>query len=568
MTRAFCQLIIHFSTICLSWRSIKALQQQSREKNALSAAVAGKDENNAQNITTTNNVLIMDMEILQLWALYALHKIYVELGVEYIVSYIPFYYYIKMLVLLATVIPRTKVPSLWFTTVLVPMMKKCHEMLNVDWGEIIWREIVLLPWRILDITIIPGVLGSHGSHEEELKMLRRDQLLRSFSEEPQQQETFTDNVDVNTIENENSRLKPREKRLKSKYTSMNNTPPSSQHQSKHRRRKQTNSEGSVRSPIARSRVAASSLHLRKFSREHTDTQSEQQEQEAFSASRRRTSTSVRRNNHLSPHKSSIASRPSNMEDKGSTPPRRYRTSRTSSTPTRTPPTRRKKIQKSSGFKKSKSIQSFINESPSPNNDKKNENKKKGRKSLNQQLRNFIIGDSNIRLRDYLFDLNLPSLPPTPRSTTTTMSSKLDCDNDGFSIKRSVAGDLLRRVVGWKSSTSVAPTSSPEQPKSADRHRHRQENADGIYNSRNRRRTTIGTFQRSSINIANSGKNDSVQEGKAQIGKDGVSSRSKLGGKGRKNEPNKTKRRKTVMDEARGNNVTLRRSRRIASVSKN
>ena len=58
-------------------------------------------------------------------------------GIERIVSLFPLYYYFKMILVVITAIPNTKFPDFWSDLFLVPVMKKCHDvMVDLDLGRI------------------------------------------------------------------------------------------------------------------------------------------------------------------------------------------------------------------------------------------------------------------------------------------------------------------------------------------------------------------------------------------------------------------------------------------------
>lgn len=133
MTRKACELIVHIGTICLAWRSIKTLKRPSNK---------------------------MNVEVLQLWSLLALHNVFTRFGFECFICWFPFYYYFKMIVLVVTFIPGAKFPNFWFETLLVPAIEKIHQCLEFDWISWTRRHATLFPFILIDFVFIPGLLSS------------------------------------------------------------------------------------------------------------------------------------------------------------------------------------------------------------------------------------------------------------------------------------------------------------------------------------------------------------------------------------------------------------------------
>lgn len=276
MTKAVCQIILHASTLSLMWRSVKALQQQRREEIKAAADNAKKkdhededrkptdessDDDNSEQECQYPGAVEMDMEILQLWALYAVHKIYVDLGVEWFASFLPLYYYFKMIILIVTTIPHTRFPNFWFDTILVPFMHKCHDCMDLDWRGTLWREVVVLPFRILDMTIMPGILCDDDDLRD-VKAQRRTQVNKEIKqyrivESIESSNTQTDAEDLGLL----SRLR---KRLTSAIFAgpTSTSYPTANTDTTHTK------NATIRSSVERSRVAASSLHIRKLFKDH------------------------------------------------------------------------------------------------------------------------------------------------------------------------------------------------------------------------------------------------------------------------------------------------------------
>ena len=139
MTQFACSVILHASAIRLCWRSIKAANKWSA--------------------SDPTSLAFDDVEIPQLWTLLAFHTVYAGVA-ERLVSWLPFYYYGKMLLLLVTfVVPGTRFPNYWFTELLVPSIIKLHAALDLDWRTYLVHQLRYLPLLLLDLLFVPGILG-------------------------------------------------------------------------------------------------------------------------------------------------------------------------------------------------------------------------------------------------------------------------------------------------------------------------------------------------------------------------------------------------------------------------
>lgn len=259
MTKTACLLIIHCSALSLCWRSIKAIKSAS-----------GADPRS------------IDAEIPQLWAIIAFHGLYTGI-VEVLVSWLPFYYYIKMILLAVTFFPGTRFPAYWFDCFLVPGIDRLHSALDIDWRQYLVNQAKYLPLLLMDLLFLPGVLNDR---EE------------------------TSAIEGRAVGEANSNLSP-----------------------------------PLQSPsAARSRIVASSLHLRNFSREYG----------------------------CSPAKAT---------------PRKRLVDLSLETPL-------------------KGGQTSFNTVSS------RRSRRRRRRTMNEKVRKVLCGDENIRIRDFLFDLDMPSAPPT------------------------------------------------------------------------------------------------------------------------------------------------------------
>ena len=360
MTRGACNLVLHISIISLSWRSVKALKRPTFGRKNLNDSCINDGSINA--VDTPRKI---DTELLQLWALFALQKIYSCTGLEGIISMFPMYYYVKMIIVVITFIPGTRFPDFWFTSILVPLMDQCHIIMNLDWKGFLKREALLLPWRVLDLLIIPGLISDDEA--EIVKKLRIQELDNLYCDEEG-----------------------------SYVTSLQNSHDSEKRATRFRR------NSSFSSPIARSRVAASSMHVRKFSTDH--------ETKSTSTETGLSSLASKRKGQKDRIRKKTLTRDSGTQKVIRHPPMTA-FSRTNTKTNYTTVTKKKKREVVLSSTKVKDLNSEDNGTV-----------------LNHRLRKFITGDSNIRVRDYLFDINMPAPPSTVVSQKKAKEMERDVRN--------------------------------------------------------------------------------------------------------------------------------------------
>lgn len=385
------------------------------------------------------------------------------------------------------------------------------------------EEVVLLPWRVLDLTILPGVFCDDLILEE-VKRKRLMQIEKAIedgryvnvgSDENDEMEEIED-IDINEEKDENdsgdiadcgdddididddiheeqdstamtvidlntndeqneTTLKASSKDgptrthspSKSKPPSKSPSPSKSSSKSTSTRKKRqplnrkttttasttkTRRQTSLTSPVARSRVAASSLHLRKFQRDH----------KASSGLIRETKAMALRNKKKSPSPSPSKQRTAGTSGgKGRT----KSTGRTTRNRTKAPPL--------SAFQRARvtpTMEETSKTTTDPTSEQEGETVDKDtintlidesdegddrRATLNHRLRNFITGDTNIRIRDYLFDLDLPATPSRDSTMPLGMSKTFEFDNDHDEPDERESGEdkQRRKKVGGSSSVS-------------------------------------------------------------------------------------------------------------------
>ena len=200
MTQPFCQLILHYTVAKLSWMTVKSLRRSRRRlrrKICDKQQHADADNNGSRTRAATPppraaknaDVTPVEYEILQGWTIIAFHSLYVSTGVEYFVRFIPCYFYLKMLVLIATfLIPSwagagkngggggnnisdfglSPFISYWFDYIIVPGVHKLYSIVDHNpWGYA-KTQLAMLPLLVIDCFILPGILAT----DEEKQLVR------------------------------------------------------------------------------------------------------------------------------------------------------------------------------------------------------------------------------------------------------------------------------------------------------------------------------------------------------------------------------------------------------------
>jgi hypothetical protein len=220
------------------------------------------------------------------WTLLAFHSIYVSSGIEYPLSFlVPFYYYFKLLVLGAT-FASPALTSLnpfqkftgetssnpfvvgWFHYIIVPGVQRMHELMDHDPKRWAIDQLTILPFLLLDFFILPGVLLS-DEEKEALRKRRSDDWME------------ISNADVNNLpvpsappaslfhrndlfpNEQNDNMSPARQQMTATAVK---TP---EHAGTSFFPRTTPTSGSttnlhITSPVAKSRVASSTLKLRRF----------------------------------------------------------------------------------------------------------------------------------------------------------------------------------------------------------------------------------------------------------------------------------------------------------------
>jgi hypothetical protein len=469
MTKTICHLVLHYSIARLSWKTIKSLRK-SRHR------LRSKDDTTRTSaplpptIVHDNEVSTVEYEILKGWTLLAFHAIYVSVGIESVVRFIvPFYYHIKMIILVVTfVVPSwnavkrrgdrrpsdfglSPVISLWFDCFIVPGVHRMHELMNHDPKKWALEHLAMAPFVLVDFLILPGVLSSDeersyarktGTHEsmmpesngmdvdttEGLKVPPSNAFLppvassslSSVSSNEQERMHHDEDLDDITTKNTQFIQSPFARKYKGKMNAQRQLELSGNKDNQHsppRQHKQStlstpgrtqsslfsrttptlpsaskstpnNSIGLHVSPVAKSRVASSALRLRRFSREH----------ECFGT--REAGDIVDLTTYTKDTKENSVLTPS-------------ASSKLSSTKNDAQP---EQTQQSA--------------TPAP----KKRSKRRERLSFGDHFRELVTGDAKIRVRDHLFDLDLPSVPvPSPRRNVKT--NGVTCCNQKISSAR-------------------------------------------------------------------------------------------------------------------------------------
>ena len=400
MTKAFCTLILHYSAARLSWTTVKSLH---------------RNRNHHDDVTP------VEYEILMGWTLLAFHSIYVSSGIEYILSFvIPFYYYFKLLVMGATFVlpgltslnPLKSLNSAesygtnplivaWFNCLIVPGVQRIHEFMDRDPKRWALEQLSIMPFLLLDFFIVPGILLSGEERKyDQMKssddwttedtndipapcappasLFQRDAMFPIKSSRTRNDDT--DMYDDDHIMNSVTELNPRtttnnylhESPTRQQKTVPLNTPDRTPTSIFPRTTPTAGTPTNMHmaSPVAKSRVASSTLRLRRFSREHEVIKT------------------------LSPLKLTPRLKKIIISENDDESDKNCRGDIST-----------KKKQTSGALKGN--LASNKNELS---------NVRRDRLSLGDHFRELVTGDANIRVRDHLFDLELPSVPtcPSPR----------------------------------------------------------------------------------------------------------------------------------------------------------
>ncbi len=184
MTKAFCHIILHYSIASLSWKTVKSLRR-SRKLNRKQCedddSVLSSQKNDGR-----DNVTSVDYEILKGWTIIAFHSLYVSTGIEIFVRVVvPLYFHLKMIVLIATfVIPSwtvtshgtsglSPVVSYWFDYLIVPAVHMVHAFMGHDPKKWAKQQLAMLPLRFIYWFILPGVLAT----DEEKQLVRKQRSM-------------------------------------------------------------------------------------------------------------------------------------------------------------------------------------------------------------------------------------------------------------------------------------------------------------------------------------------------------------------------------------------------------
>ena len=446
MTKAACSLILHYSTARLSWTTIKSLHRKRSKR---------------------DDVTPIEYEILMGWTLLAFHSIFVSSGVEYPLSFVvPFYYYFKLLALMATFVlpvltslnPFQKLTGesggsnpfivSCFNYVIVPGVSKVHELMDHDPKRWAMEQLSILPFLFLDFFILPGILMSDEEKESVRKnnsvdnkvtrseteevpvpsappahLFQRDDIIFPVKQnDDQTMEVDSDNekgrssdsdIVLNPINQQSNQSTPFKNNLyQSPTRPCRNTYPTTPNNAttpffpRTTPTSDTSSTMYVTSPVAKSRVASSALRLRRFSQEHEPVVK------------------------LTPRVKDLAAIYDGKSDNTDA------SANTAADEKETNPSPRYSLSP--------------DENKSPNNMIETTKPKRNRRerlSLGDHFRELVTGDANIRVRDHLFDLELPSVPSictSPRSISppsyqvsrSTYKSKIDTTNITTQPRRS------------------------------------------------------------------------------------------------------------------------------------
>ena len=454
MTKVACMIILQVGTIRHLWKSIKTL----RKKNTSEVSEPNESNNTADSV-------FIDNDILEVWSLLGLHALFTYTKIENVLQYIPFYYYLKMIGLsIFFFIPSAtnkNVPAQFlFDKVLVRGVDKIHWFLTYydeysDWCK---RQFYSLPWRVVDL-IFPGLLQYSTSIDwrecQESRLLcwhlRKKQLQKCKEKNPYQPCNMTHTVSSSPIliDEQDKTISKTEisdtfvpnspdsnsqgnRKLTRGQTNKSVSPKTKSTSKSHAKRKSMKSSmkssidrssSSIFSPVAQSRIHASSVQLQNFSRSHKKINEKNRKKrlsfplKLSSPIIRDTKKSRARVLHLNENKSGsqgsqTPKTPSSSLSKVNSRFRRNSPQKETKSPS---------LSKSS-FGTDNILENSETKTPSPSENLVTESKTDSipspsitrfksllsRKSIGSALRQVVTGNAHIRLRDFLFDLDLPN----------------------------------------------------------------------------------------------------------------------------------------------------------------
>jgi len=212
MTRAACNLLLHLATVRQCWRSIQALRQPSQDvgsiQDSLESTNKDEDLHSASSSSTSTALLVRDVSLLHFWALLAFHAVYIQTGLERILSFVPFYYYIKLILILITVQPETGFARYWFETCLIPLMDHIHSMLDMDWKTFLRQEMILFPYTILHAILFPGLFTLDDISEDNEEEQQMEEELDDYNSILIHDEQFKDILVTNIQEDASDNVVP------------------------------------------------------------------------------------------------------------------------------------------------------------------------------------------------------------------------------------------------------------------------------------------------------------------------------------------------------------------------
>jgi hypothetical protein len=422
------------------------------------------------------------------WTLLGFHSIYVNSGIEYPVSIVvPFYYYFKLLVLGATFV----LPSLtllnplkrwsgegsvsnplvvgWFHFLIVPGVQKMHALMDHDPKRWALEQLSILPFLLLDLLILPGVLLSDEEREsvrirrnesydevEDTEMeyvpapsappaslFQRDDIFPIKSSDGKAMDTDSDDDNdkcasdsgLNPYNNLSGQSAMHKSNL---YLSPTRLDKIASHRPTSLFPRTTPTRGTdstnlhMSSPVAKSRVASSTLRLRRFSREHEVSQ--------------------------------ILSPSMKLTPRIDEPAGMFNDNDNNTNEQTKDVAADKKETKQTQLH---NLSQDENESPNHNVETiKPRRSRRERLSLGDHFRELVTGDANIRVRDHLFDLELPSVPicPSPRHVSPPSYRVASSGYEGRRAGRDRMGEVDTSNITTRSRRSSRLANRPDYTK--------------------------------------------------------------------------------------------------------
>jgi hypothetical protein len=450
MTRAFCNLVLHYSIARLSWKTIKSLR---RPRKSYSPPRTNDDDIDCvDDIDDVDGVSPVEYEILQGWTILAFHHLYIECGIEYAVRCIvPFYYHIKMMLLFSTFVVQTRpmgfgggmspFVAYWFDYVVVPCVHRVHTFVGGDPRKWATLQLAMLPFTLVDYFVFPGLLTPEDGIRSARDRLRGTMAVvvapppiafavvpppggRSSSTIDVVPMISSDDDEAASFGTKTTIATPQRKggstgTIPDEVPRDSLPPPLSS-------RTTTIANGPILTPLVRRRLASTASKLRKFSPDYRPCGG------GYGALPRLDKSSPERVGDLDNDEND------DDDDDDDVPRAKFFGRRIIGSPP------------VSGAADGGETRSSSFATTRRRRDDDGGGRRRGQRlSLGDHFRELVTGDANVRVRDHLFDLDLPSTPERRKGRVSSGRGKVNTDERGGVDARHVTTRRSSRIAGKK-----------------------------------------------------------------------------------------------------------------------